>query len=104
MNCKETILREPCIQCCLKHIGQARAIYLETKKDYEVFKVFAMGHMAEAEDEALQAIPMIATIIRNERTAWELDNDYQIDWEKLVQNIIDLDLKHAAEELSRRGL
>ena len=45
-------MREPCIYCVRKHLAQAVVLLCESRKGYPENLLFAIGHMAEAEDEA----------------------------------------------------
>lgn len=60
-------IREQCTRCAIKHLGQARALMLETKKGYPHHVWYAMGHMAEAEDEIAEIQPEEAEAIRAAR-------------------------------------
>lgn len=73
-----------CPKCALKHIGQARALLLEVRKGYPYHVVYALGHMAEAEDEIVLQMPGTAELIRAERLKLEADYAYVPDWEKLI--------------------
>jgi len=67
----EQLKREQCTRCAVKHLGQARALMLETKKGYPHHIWYAMGHMAEAEDEISEIQPECATMIRESRVKLE---------------------------------
>jgi len=87
-NCRPTqIERDPCIECALKHLGQARAIFKETKKGYPHFPVFVWGHMAEAEDELLEGHTEQANLIRDERIKYQYDEEYIISFDNLIINL-----------------
>lgn len=73
-----------CPKCALKHLGQARALLLETRKGYPTHVVFAMGHMAEAEDEIVLQMPETAEMIRKERVKLEENYSYVPQWETLM--------------------
>lgn len=76
--------REFCGSCVLKHAVQARVLALEARKGYPVHRAFSMGHLAEAEDEALERMPETAARIREERLKMEKDLNYMPDWEELA--------------------
>jgi len=59
--------RDFCPRCAIKHLAQARALMLEVKKGYPHHVWYAMGHMAEAEDEIVDMMPAEANAIRAER-------------------------------------
>jgi hypothetical protein len=79
--------RVPCPLCCLKHIGQARALMLEARKGYPNSFWFSLGHLAEAEDEILSTSKDLAALIREERKTLERNPGYQIDFDELVEVI-----------------
>jgi hypothetical protein len=80
-------LRMPCPLCCLKHLGQARALMLEARKGYATFFWFALGHLAEAEDELAGEGHDLVERIREERKALERNPAYQVDFEGLMASI-----------------
>lgn len=73
-----------CPRCAIKHLSQARALLLETRKGYPTHVAFAMGHMAEAEDEIVLQMPESASLIREERLKLEADPEYVPNWERLI--------------------
>jgi len=106
MRTSET--REPCLDCTKKHVSQARAhaavhisgsvfvhvgqcrvLGCETCKGYKKHKWFLIGHLAEAEDEAI-AWPQVVARINRERKQYELGN-IMPDWDALMEWIIDFD-------------
>jgi len=104
-QCKTAIQRQPCILCALKHVAQARALMLETRKGYQRHIVYAMGHLAEAEDETVMEFPEIAKKVRHERVLLEAtarlppEEVYQIDFDALTDWIIEFDEAHAEKTL-----
>ncbi len=82
--------RKFCGACVQKHVAQARALMYETRKGYPTHRAFAQGHLAEAEDEAVERMPETAALIRAERLAIEKDVNYMPDWERLM-SIIGID-------------
>jgi hypothetical protein len=80
--------REPCIACVMKHLAQARAIAAETCKGYPLHFFFAMGHLAEAEDEALNEYPTVTDMIRHARKNFEAIAEITItDAERLMERV-----------------
>ncbi len=80
--------RKFCPACALKHIAQARALMMETRKGYPTHVAFAMGHMAEAEDELVDRMPRTLEEIRKERLKLQADPlGYMPDWEFLTRLI-----------------
>jgi hypothetical protein len=80
-------MREACIECVLKHVGQATALMHETVKGYEYHFVYVVGHLAEAEDEAA-TYPIIRDMIYNLRQSYMRGEDVDID--ALVNEVFDL--------------
>ena len=70
-------MRDTCLQCCAKHLGQARALLLETCKGYPEHYFFALGHLGEAEDEVVMRWPALAAFIRDQRLQLEDDAGYR---------------------------
>lgn len=63
-------MREACLQCARKHIGQAEVLMQETMLGYPLHAYLAIGHLAEAEAELLDNYPNIAKNIRSERVKY----------------------------------
>jgi hypothetical protein len=64
---EEKGLREACLLCVSKHIAQAIVLTMEAGKGYPLHLWFGVGHLAEAEDEALQEFPQLSNAIRSVR-------------------------------------
>lgn len=60
-------MRPPCYDCARKHLAQALVLMCEAEKGYPVHGWLAVGHMAEAEDEALRLGGSLSEAIRTER-------------------------------------
>ena len=111
--------RDGCVECCLKHLGQARAIFLETQKGYPDFKFYvgrhleltdnmiehikARGHMAEAEDEIVELFAPVAEKIRDARVAYQ-DLGETPDFISLMKLLLVTNAQCAEVELAKRGL
>jgi len=63
-------MRESCIECVLKHVGQAAVLMHETVKGYDYHFVYVVGHLAEAEDEAIVDFPDIEQMIYKLRKSY----------------------------------
>jgi hypothetical protein len=81
------VMRESCKTCACKHISQARALLLEMNKGYPEHYWFAMGHLAEAEDELMKEHPELGTKVREERLKLEQDKKYWINFADLINAI-----------------
>jgi len=97
-----TKLRESCLLCVAKHIAQARVLIQESQKGYDHHVVFAIGHLAEAEDESLDMHKDLSELIRDERKRLEDDGDYKINFAaliKLVVTMIDIETAQVIKNL-----
>ena len=67
----EEIVRDGCMDCVKKHLAQAIILMQEVLQGYSedphMHKWLAIGHLAEAADEALADNPELANEIRNLR-------------------------------------
>lgn len=77
-------MRESCLECILKHLGEATVLMTEVELGYPWHKWYAVGHLAEAESESIMDFPEIAKKIREFRLAYmkgeKVDMDILIDW------------------------
>jgi len=80
----EEVMRPSCILCAIKHICQARALLLEARKGYYHHYWFAMGHLAEAEDELALKFSDYATVVREHRIHLEADRNFFPPFEDLI--------------------
>ena len=79
--------RESCVLCACKHIAQARALMLEYRKGYPEHYFFALGHLAEAEDELVKDHPGLASECRDQRLLLEADDQYPYQWGDMVLRV-----------------
>jgi hypothetical protein len=96
--------RDGCVQCCFKHIAQARALVCETKKGYPEHYYYAMGHMAEAEDEILAIYPEVMEAIRSERLAYQEDREKLPDWKHLMETLMAAEFATEQKLLEELGI
>jgi len=78
-------LRESCLLCVLKHLGQAAALMSETRQDYPAHRWLAVGHMAEAAEECCKDYPKLADEIRKHRLRYMTGLDYVVPIVKLIE-------------------
>jgi len=69
--------RPSCIECCEKHLGAAYVLLTEAREGY-AYRLRAIGHLFEAEDES-QEWPDLHTAIRAARKAYQADGTMP-DW------------------------
>jgi len=78
------------MDCVRKHIGQAAALMDEAVLGYPTHRWRAIGHLAEAEREAMPEFINLAVSIREERLAYIGDPDYRIEVDELIAQATDL--------------
>jgi len=76
------VTRASCIECVEKHLGAAYVLLTETRDGY-AYRLRAIGHLHEAEDES-QEWPELHAAIRAARKAYQIDGTMP-DWETLAK-------------------
>ena len=66
---KRLTVRETCLFCVSKHLSQSIILMSEVKKGYPMHLWYAVGHLAEAEDESVIKQPKLSAQIRKVRLA-----------------------------------
>jgi hypothetical protein len=82
--------RKLCLNCSLKHLGQALVLLAEAVKGYPLHKYIAMGHLAEAEDECIAKYPKMAEKIRDTRLAVQEDYTPNNSIDDLISQLHDI--------------
>lgn len=95
--------RDPCVLCCCKHLAQAHVLIKETHKEYPHHKWIAMGHMAEAEDEVMNAHPHMALAIRSARLSYQ-NEDVEPDCIELLDLVLISDEELATKILEEMNI
>lgn len=109
--------RNGCLECTLKHLSQATILLLEFQKspdEYGNHFDFAIGHIAEAEDQSISISRELSEAIRAERikllsSFWDAklkynnekeisDNIYYPDFETLRELAKVLKIKELSEK------
>jgi len=80
-------VRDTCLFCVRKHLGQAWVLSGECRQGYPHHRTLVIGHMGEAADEALRKHPDLAAAIRRERLAFEKDPSYCVDFAGLSAQV-----------------
>ena len=75
-----TPTRPSCIECVEKHLGAAYVLLTEAREGY-AYRLRAVGHLFEAEDEA-QEWPELHAAIRDARTRYQT-GEQMPDWNDL---------------------
>lgn len=70
-------VRPSCLECAEKHLGAAYVLLAETRDGY-AYRLRAVGHLFEAEDES-QAWPELHDAIRESRVAFQATGQVP-DW------------------------
>jgi hypothetical protein len=83
----EPVMRESCRECACKHIAQARVLLLEKDKGHPEHYWFAMGHLAEAEDELVKDFQDATALVRSERLNLQKNRDYEVPFADLITAI-----------------
>lgn len=91
-------VRTTCLNCARKHLAQASILMMEAAQGYPYHAWFAMGHMAEAADELVQAHPGLANEIREHRKLYEDNRSYPVPVEELIKEISKLERAAPTEE------
>lgn len=79
--------RESCVLCACKHVAQARVLLLEALRGYPEHYWFAMGHLAEAEEELVKDFSVLADMVRSHRKKLEEDQSYRIPFGTVILEI-----------------
>jgi hypothetical protein len=84
-------MRQPCLQCFRKHIGNA-AVLIEECYDGYPYEHLVVGHLDQAAQEIRAYSKELALVVRAHRIKWQQDHDYSIPFEALDRAIDDLEL------------
>ena len=80
-----TPTRLSCVECVEKHLGAALVLLTETREGY-AYRLRAIGHLFEAEDES-QEWPELHAAIREARKAYQADGTLP-EWETLAETVV----------------
>lgn len=77
-------MRQGCLQCFRKHLGEA-AVALEEVHDGYPYKYLVSGHLAHAEEEIREFSPELAKLVRAHRIMLQNDDfhDYKVPFEAI---------------------
>ena len=87
-------MRETCLDCVLKHLGQAAVLADEALMGYPLHKFYAIGHLAEASSECISKHPGLAHKIRDARLVYQ--DTSMLSLIELIQEAFDLLHAHEA--------
>ena len=83
-------MRQHCLQCFRKHMGNA-AVLLEEVYDGYSYKHMVIGHLDQAAQEIRELEPKLATLVRAHRIRLQMDWRYKIPFEAIDMFIEDLE-------------
>lgn len=72
-----------CIDCTMKHLGEAHSWDVEVQMGYPRFVVYVVGALSHASMEIQRLSPRMAMTIREHRLRWMEDHTYDIPYEEL---------------------
>lgn len=75
-------MRQPCLQCFRKHIGNASVLIEEVLDGYP-YKHLVVGHLDQAAQEIRKYSRELAHVVRAHRIKWQQDEKYDIPFEAL---------------------
>jgi len=79
-------MRESCLNCVRKHLGNAAVLMHEARFGYPDHMWLAIGHLCQAEVECLAEHPLIALAIYNGRKSYEeSDGTYPLPIMELIE-------------------
>jgi hypothetical protein len=82
--------RDSCLDCVRKHLAQAACLMDEALQGYPQHRWLAVGHLAEASSECLDAHPALAQKLREHRLAYMRDPSYKVPVVDLIAKATDL--------------
>ena len=80
-------MRVYCLDCVIKHLGQAMVLNQEFLSGYKDHMLLVVGHLAEASEECMEIVPDIAEEIRQYRLLILEDELYSIPYFDLYRKI-----------------
>lgn len=85
-------MRKYCLDCVIKHLGQAFVTQIESNMDYPEHILLTIGHLSEASEECNGASKELAEEIRQHRLRLMADSFYDVPYFELygkVKSLID---------------
>lgn len=76
-------MRKACIDCTMKHLGEAALFDMEVTTGYPQFAVYVIGALSHATTEICELSPELAMTIREHRLRWMNNRRYKIPYEEL---------------------
>lgn len=85
-------MRQPCLQCFRKHIGNAAVLIEEVLDGYAGYKHMVCGHLDQAAQEIRGYSFKLSLIVRAHRIKWQQNIEYGIPFEAMDSFVNDLEL------------
>ena len=77
-------MRKSCLQCVMKHLGEAAMFEVEFRQGYPMFEVYVVGSISHASQEAFLYSERLAELLREHRLHWMNDPmNYDVPYEAL---------------------
>ena len=83
-------MRDYCLDCVIKHLGQAFVTQIESQQGYPDHALLTIGHLSEAADEAYGVSPELASDIRQHRLMFMENNEYKVPYFDLYNRALKL--------------
>lgn len=80
-------MRPYCLNCVIKHLGQAYVLNIEMENGYPEHCLGVIGHLAEATEEIYGVSLELASEIRQHRMALIEDDTYQVPYFELYNKV-----------------
>lgn len=84
-------MRQPCLQCFRKHLGNAAVLIEEVLDGYPYWHL-VVGHLDQAAQEIRAYSSELAHLVRAHRIMWQSDHAYDIPFEAFDRFVEDLEL------------
>lgn len=82
-------MRESCLDCTIKHLGEAAIFDIEVQMGYPDYYVYVIGSLSHASQEIYTENRELAMVIREHRLNWANGcNTYNIPYEALTKYIM----------------
>lgn len=94
-------MRTYCLDCVIKHLGQAFVLNLEFESGYKNHFLLIIGHLAEASEECMGISPEISEEIRQYRLSLLEDHKVQIPYFELYEKIQNIKDKNGCGECKK---
>lgn len=76
-------MRQPCLQCFRKHLGNAAVLIEEYYDGYTSYLHMIQGHLDQAAQEIRGYNKTLALVVRAHRIKWQENPEYRIPFEAL---------------------